>query len=92
MEEKFHMGFTLLMSTQSTTREDYELHYRVLRLHGVHLDDIYAAHYNPDLISSKALKSVEASDTQFAGWINRHRMHQFRVLRSGLFIRGELPF
>ena len=39
-----------------------------------------------------AILTYDYYDSHFSGWINRHRMHQFRVLRSGLFIRGELPF
>lgn len=80
------------MKNENPSKLLYETYYRLLR-RGVPAENWTTwGHKLNEEVHSCALETIDYHDSEFTGWINRQRYHQFRVLQSGLFNRSELPF
>lgn len=80
-----------MKQSTSQTRRKYEAAYKRLRLYGGWLDGEPSFRLM-DEESECALESYDYHDSEFSGWINRHRMRKFIYHKMILAGWEGLPF
>ena len=80
-----------MKNEKSLARMEYEIFYRTLRLNGGSYNYEFPVR-NYSELEDCALLSYDYYDSEFSGWINRQRMHQFHNRSEAVATAGQWPF